>query len=180
MDRPDTFRLFTAGDPAGVAAFHAGRVPDGRGLLAGPCTDGLLLVWFDPAGRLLGPAVVPLPSSQAAEAVGLAPDFRGWTADALRWLTAAGFRSVPIEVAGFSTVEPVPAAEAGRRGGTEVGVYRYPKWADPVLPGEDPDLTDPHLEKLARRLRRWDESGSFVVYWGGGTYHLDKNGGYSS
>lgn len=179
MGQPATYRLFTLGNPNGVADCYAGRVPDGRGVLAGPSLDGLLVIWFDPAGQLIGPEVIPLPSSRNARARGLAPRSEDWTTDALGWLAGVGFRPEPVEVYGFSVEEPVPDEEADTRCAVTVSVSRYPRWAERLLEPGLADLNDPEVQRDLDLLRRWEEDGCFVLYWGK-DYHLDKHGGHSS
>jgi hypothetical protein len=162
------FRLFTPGAWRGGAYFYVGRTADGRAVLAGPCRNGLQAVWFDADGRLAGVDEVPFASSARSLAGGGSPDAEGWADEVVRWLDGVGFRPEPLEVRPFHVTAP-----------EYVCVRRYPAWAEDYL--ADPDLTEPgERPRLAAKVARWDEQGRYVVLWGGGTYHLDRDGGYSS
>lgn len=152
------YRLYTTGDPNGNAEFYVGRVPDGRGLMAGECSAELLVIWFNRRGRMTGQEVVPLlPSSEG----------RDTTTQILDWLTRVGFRAEPVEIEGFSINEPM-----------DVGFSPYPSWA--LYPNPDADPADPEMQARAEFFRRWDEKGGFVVHWGGRNLYLGKDGGYST
>ncbi len=161
-------RLFTPGDWARGAPFHAGRDANGHGILAGPGRDGLVAIRFDAEGQVAAVDEVPFASSARSLAGGASPDAEGWTAEATRWLEGVGFRPAVVEVQPFRMTSP-----------EYVCVQRYPTWAEDYL--ADPDAVDPdERPRLAAKVARWDEQGRFVVHWGGGTYHLDRDGGYSS
>lgn len=157
MSGVPTYSLFTTGDPNGSADFYVGRVPDGRGLMAGETTFGLLVIWFGATGRLLEHQMVPLQHE---------PPRRN-TRQVLDWLAQQSFRSERIEVEDFAIDDPV-----------FVGISPYPHWAEPLSP--DADLSDPDIQRRQEYIRQWDEDGRFVVHWGGGNFYLNKHGGYSS
>jgi hypothetical protein len=155
MDTKPRYVLYTAGNPNGHATFYVGRVPDGRGVVAGECWAGLLVIRFDPSGKLLDHHVVPLqPETGGTDRTG----------QIQAWLRREGFRPERIEVEEFTVDEP-----AG------VGISDYP-WG--LEPPSDP--TDPDVRDRVEFARQWDEDGGFVVHWGGANVWMDKHGGHST
>jgi hypothetical protein len=151
------FTLDTDGDPEGDPAFYTGRVSDGRQVLLGYGYEGMLQVWFDEAGTLLG--AEPLPVTREHN------DGNLYMAQLLRrvreWKREVGYGPGRIRVRHFWLHEPF-----------DIGIRLLPQWALDFLCDPYVFPTEEERQETQAQIESGLARGDFVLHWGMSQYYI--------
>lgn len=156
MGASGTVRI-AVGGADGFDRFYTGRAQDGRQVLLGWDDNGLVAIWFDAGGGVIGDERLEAPEradhashvSDQARVIRALPE----------WLRERGVAPGPITVREFSLEEPVRVYFQG-----------FADWADWVLNDPTQPITREKRERCRAQFTAERAAGRFYLVWNGELY----------